>query len=309
MDNQTDGQSPLIEAPKGLLPDLTTWGIENPVALGVCLDTYENRTIIRDHKSRYVPVMTADGEPTNLIQVVTKEMKKARTLNRKDSLLTDPRSTNSDYLTGTMLLLEHDVDSLIPAWVLSATRQWQKIESERTRRGEDAPVYRPSIQGPPGRCRADTLTGDRCLSWHNGSVQYDGLCRIHLSSANRYGTSEHADPGIQTRARNRLMSASMAAVDKLEELMYKSESDAVKLKASTEILDRSGIRGGFEIDQKVEVQVRPPQEVLRERLARLEEAARRQAAIEAGTLIITEDENGEAVETIVVEEVKSEEKE
>jgi hypothetical protein len=55
----------------------------------------------------------------------------------------------------------------------------------------------------------------------------------------------------------------------LEQLMESAESEPVKLKAATEILDRAGIRGGVEIDAKVEVNERPAEEQIRERLMRL----------------------------------------
>jgi hypothetical protein len=51
--------------------------------------------------------------------------------------------------------------------------------------------------------------------------------------------------------------------------MESAESEPVKLKAATEILDRAGIRGGIEIDAKVDISVRPASELINERLARL----------------------------------------
>jgi hypothetical protein len=52
-------------------------------------------------------------------------------------------------------------------------------------------------------------------------------------------------------------------------MMESAESEQVKLKAATEILDRAGIRGGIEIEAKVEVSERPADDIIRERLARL----------------------------------------
>jgi hypothetical protein len=51
--------------------------------------------------------------------------------------------------------------------------------------------------------------------------------------------------------------------------MESAQSEPVRLKASTEILDRAGVRGGVELDVGVDVTVRSPHEVIKERLARL----------------------------------------
>jgi hypothetical protein len=51
--------------------------------------------------------------------------------------------------------------------------------------------------------------------------------------------------------------------------MESAQSEPVRLKASTEILDRAGVRGGVEIDVGMDVTVRNPHEIIRERLERL----------------------------------------
>jgi hypothetical protein len=48
-----------------------------------------------------------------------------------------------------------------------------------------------------------------------------------------------------------------------------AESEPVKLKAATEILDRAGVRGGVEIDTNVNIDVRPAAQIIAERLERL----------------------------------------
>jgi hypothetical protein len=55
--------------------------------------------------------------------------------------------------------------------------------------------------------------------------------------------------------------------------MENAESEPVKLKAATEILDRAGVRGGIEIDSTVNVDVRPAASVIAERLDRLAQGA------------------------------------
>ena len=72
------------------------------------------------------------------------------------------------------------------------------------------------------------------------------------------------------RARKKLVQSAPYAVDVLEELMQTATSEPVRLKASTEILDRAGVRGGLEVDANVSVtEARPATEIIAERLNRL----------------------------------------
>jgi hypothetical protein len=66
-----------------------------------------------------------------------------------------------------------------------------------------------------------------------------------------------------------LTQATPAAVDILEQLMDSAESEPVKLKAATEILDRAGVRAGFDINSDVTIDIRPAASVIQERLQRL----------------------------------------
>jgi hypothetical protein len=75
------------------------------------------------------------------------------------------------------------------------------------------------------------------------------------------------------RARQKLVQAAPYAVDMLEDLMENAESEPVKLKAATEILDRAGVRGGIEIDSTVNLDVRPAASVIAERMQRLAQGA------------------------------------
>jgi hypothetical protein len=73
----------------------------------------------------------------------------------------------------------------------------------------------------------------------------------------------------------------------LEDLMENAESEPVKLKAATEILDRAGVRGGIEIDSNVNIDVRPAASIIAERLNRLAAGAIEASAklAEAGLII------------------------
>ena len=71
--------------------------------------------------------------------------------------------------------------------------------------------------------------------------------------------------------------------------MESAQSEPVRLKASTEILDRAGVRGGVEIDVGVDVTVRSPHEIIKERLARLAAGAQHMLELEItkdGTYVI-----------------------
>jgi hypothetical protein len=119
----------------------------------------------------------------------------------------------------------------------------------------------------PHRCRHIKADGIRCMLWGSGRPKDDGLCRVHLRSL-KHKTSDDIE-----RAREKLMQAAPFAVDKLEELMEFAESEPVKLKAATEILDRAGVRGGVEIDTNINVDVRPAAQIIAERLERLSSGA------------------------------------
>jgi hypothetical protein len=86
--------------------------------------------------------------------------------------------------------------------------------------------------------------------------------------------------------------------------MQNAQSEPVKLKASTEILDRAGVRGGIEFDARLEVtDGRQPAQVVAERLQRLAAGAIQVAAkmAEAG-LEIPKDAESDIEDAEIVEE-------
>lgn len=242
-------------------PDLSMYGIEE-VDRGICQDSYENRSILRTHKLNWNNVYDENGQPTGLIQVLSPEMQQAKSLSSIDSrkvILVDDRDPNSDYLTEEALLIEEAADTLAPLWVIAQTRTWVRVREARKK----DPNVRPHLEGPPARCRFIKSDGVRCMLWYTGRKTDDGLCRTHLGSRHNNIT------GAVAKARERAYQAAPAAINILEQMMESAESEQVKLKAATEILDRAGIRGGVELDAKVEVNERPADDIIRERLARL----------------------------------------
>jgi hypothetical protein len=293
---------PQIEAPMGLLPDLSLWGIEE-VEPGVCEDSYVNRKLIRENQATWTMVYDTNGDPTNLIQVVTSEMKQRRLLTNKALLLVDQRDPDSDYITGERLVMETRADDMVPAWVTAASRKWLEIEDERERRGPQGKLFRPGVAGPPMRCRAKRMDGKRCQNWCGGLIINDGLCKTHIST--KANADDNFGSNIVQKARNRLINASLRAVEGLEELAEGAESEPVRLNAYKTILDRGGIREGFEIEQKVDVTVVSAEQIVRDRLAEIAKRAGQRIELEAAISMSPEptEENTEIiVDAVVVEE-------
>jgi hypothetical protein len=258
-----------IDEPVDLRPDLSTLGIEE-AEKGVCEDNYQNRAILRRAKLAWDPVYSTNGIPTGLIRARSKESTMERrllSLAEKRPIMVDSTSNNSDYLTGLDLLAEESADYLVPPWVIHSTRLYLKEQNEG---GPKSDKRKPLAQ--PHRCRQVKDDGIRCMLWSSGRPKDDGLCRIHLRST-QHKTSDDIE-----RARQKLVQAAPYAVDMLEDLMENAESEPVKLKAATEILDRAGIRGGVEIDTSVNIDVRPAAQVIAERLDRLAQGAIQAAA-------------------------------
>jgi hypothetical protein len=247
-----------VDTPTNLRPDLSVYGIEE-TDKGICQDTFENRSALRRARLNWIPVYAVNGVPTGLIQALSQEMQSKQrllSLEEKAPILADARNKNSDYLTGFDLLAEAESDNIVPPWVLGSTKVWAKEQNEGLKVGR-----KPSPL--PHRCKAIKDDGIRCQLWTGGRLQDDGLCRVHLGSLRNKPTDS------VERARDRLTQATPAAVDILEQLMDSAESEPVKLKAATEILDRAGVRAGFDISSDITVDVRPAASVIQERLQRL----------------------------------------
>lgn len=287
----------VIDEPLDLRPDLTLIGLEE-VDKGVCEDTFENRAILRRAKLNWDPVYSTNGIPTGLIRARSQQStieRRILSLSEKKPIMVDPDNRNSDYLTGLDLVAEEKTDYLVPPWVIGATRLWIKEQEEGGPRSEKRKPL-----ALPHRCRQIKDDTIRCMLWSSGRPNDDGLCRIHLRST-KHKTSDDIE-----RARTKLQQAAPYAVDMLEDLMENAESEPVKLKAATEILDRAGVRGGIEIDSTVNIDVRPAASIISERLNRLAsgaiEAAGKLAA--AGVRVETEED---MIEAEVVEDGGQEE--
>jgi hypothetical protein len=199
-------------------------------------------------------------------------------LAEKKPILVDPKNMNSDYLTGLDLVAESASDHIVPPWVIGATRMWINEQDNPIASEKRKPTAMPH------RCRQVKDDAIRCMLWSSGRLKDDGLCRVHLRHVKKNPSDD-----IE-RARKKLLQAAPYAVDVLEDLMNSAVSEPVRLKASTEILDRAGVRGGIELDGNINVtDGRPAAEIISERLGRLAQGAIHTAAVLATAGIEIED--------------------
>lgn len=300
LEEEIGDATPIIETPVNIRPDLAALGIIE-VERGVCEDTFENRAVLRSSQLGWDTVYASNGVPTGLIQARSKDMVTQRrilSLAEKKPILVDPKNMNSDYLTGLDLIAEAASDHLVPPWVVGATRMWVAEQDNPIVSEKRKPTAMPS------RCRQIKDDKIRCMLWTSGRIKDDGLCRVHLRHVKK-NPSEDIE-----RARKKLVQAAPYAVDVLEDLMSSAVSEPVRLKASTEILDRAGVRGGVELDGNITVtDARSAADIINERLNRLASGALAIAATlaEAGIQIETSDGSISDANVIEAEETGAEE--
>jgi len=261
----------ILEEGVNLRPDLASLGIIE-TERGVCEDTFENRSILRSNQLGWDTVYASNGVPTGLIMARSKDMAKQRrllSLAEKKPIMVNPGNINSDYLSGLDLIAEPASDNLVPTWVLGATKMWIAEQDNPIATEKRKPTALPT------RCTYMKDDGIRCMLWTSGRPKDSGMCRVHLRHVNKRPSDE-----IE-RARKKLVQSAPYAVDTLEELMQYAASEPVRLKASTEILDRAGVRGGIELDAMVTTGERPATDIISERLERL----RAGAVIIAGEIV------------------------
>lgn len=294
---EEEDDAPLLnDMPFDLRPMLDEIGIVE-VERGVCEDTYQNRLTLRNAKLGWSPLISTHGVPTGLLQVHSKDtamLVRMNSLAHRKPIMVSPKDLNSDYLTGMDLLGEKDSDYLCPPWVIGATKMWVRELTVPVQTDKKQPTALPH------RCNAVKSDGIRCMMWSSGRPKDGGFCRVHLR------TNAHRPGDDIERARKKLTQAAPYAVDMLESLMTEAVSEQVRLKASTEILDRAGVRGGIEIDATVTDTARPAKDIIAERLQKMADTAlhRAQAELAAGATEPPE----EPQDAEIVEPTDSEEK-
>lgn len=221
-----------------------------------------------------------------LLQVRPARERTLASFTHKRELLVDEADVNSDYLVGPSLLLwaaskTPDERSVVPGWVYSMTR---KHIHNYTAAGREAEIYDDAGDGTgihhwiPVRCTYVRSDGTRCWLWSTHPKRSPAHCKAHSG----VGRDPREIGRIVDSAKTQLVQAAPAAVASLEKLMMESESEPVRLKATTEILDRAGVRGGIEVDASVTVEHTDPAAQVRERLERLAGRLTRISPVEAG---------------------------
>lgn len=205
-----------------------------------------------------------DGTPNGLMRVWTPEETASRRTSvweDRKPIMVDPENIYSEYVSP----LDYPSDFPAPWWIKNATRQY----IGDVNRG----VAEAKRTWLPIRCKVVRHDNTRCWNWV--SRKNETRCKQHLG----WVADEHAQKARVAKAR--VMEASILAAETLEDLAYSASGEAVRLKASTEILDRAGVRGGTELEVTGEVEVTDPSGEVKERLDRL---AKRMAAAEAKEL-------------------------
>lgn len=234
--------------------ELEQLGFEE-VEPGLIEDTPENRSAIYALDGwTFNRVYDDDHNETGLIRPISPAQRAAIRESKHHiyrDMLVDPDDPWSDYRGPD----DWPMDAPAPMWVLERLRRWRKQDDEGVPVEDRKPF--------PIRCETIRFDGTRCWHWVGKPDDVVRYCSVHLRKAG-------ADPArIAAQVKARLMSMSPKMADGLERLAEHGETDAVKLKAMTEVLDRAGIRAGVDIDHKVEVEVHDTAGEVRERLARL----------------------------------------
>lgn len=169
--------------------------------------------------------------------------------------------------------------------------------------GSEIPLgWKPTATEPVPvvRCVQIKRDGDRCKNW---SLRGYTKCRKHAGPQYlmKDGNVQKYAEAVIEAARLRLIDSSDMALDTLLELAQPGTSEGIRLKAATEVLDRAGVRGGFEVKVEQNVNVSAGDEIAK----RLENLAKGAATVEqmrakaaAGLLDSEEDDivDGEVVD-------------
>lgn len=165
--------------------------------------------------------------------------------------------------------------------------------------------WKPSLRAPVPviRCTQIKKNGSRCGRW---SLRGYDKCIVHSGPGARMkdGNVQKYAEAVQEAARLRLLDDSDKALDLLHEFITQpGTSEQIRLKAATEVLDRAGIRGGFDVKVDVEVTQNPSEEV-RTRLAELAKGAKTVEDMKARALAEAEAERAEAEQIVDAEVVE-----
>lgn len=144
---------------------------------------------------------------------------------------------------------------------------------------------------PVVRCVQIKKDGLRCNRW---SIRGYTKCFVHSGRGSLENVNKYAAEIIEA-GRLRLIDETDAAIDTLHFLMEPGTGEGIRLKAATEVLDRAGIRGGYEVDVAVE-EVGSPVDELKKRILELKKGAEARQRMQEGTYDDEDVVEGEVLE-------------
>lgn len=156
-----------------------------------------------------------------------------------------------------------------------ATTTKTQVARTAEAQGSNIPLgWKPTAAEPVPVVRCVTIrsNGERCKRW---SLRGYDRCYKHAGNGGFKHVEKYAEAVVEA-ARLRLVGNTDMAVDVLEDLMQPGTAEGVRLKAATEVLDRSGVRGGYEVQIDADVKVSPADEIQK----RLDKLAQGAAAVE-----------------------------
>lgn len=240
-------------------PGLATWGIEE-VEPNVCEDTFENRQRLIHAKVPFK--ILAPGLIETDFQDYDELNGHHRSMyERRSPVLSDKDDAWSDFIP--FLDYPFDFMETAPAWIQRHKNKYLDAVASGT------PEHKLPLL--PNRCKRLRADNSRCWQWEWPVAQAEGFCRNHSSYASFHAGEQMAK--MTDASRMRLSQLQGPALEALEDLILNSTVPHVRLKAATEVLDRTGIRAGSDItiSGTVTHEAIDPAQAVRDRLNSLAE--------------------------------------
>lgn len=149
---------------------------------------------------------------------------------------------------------DYDETPIQPAFKFPSAEGWTGVD----------PDWKPTVKRPVPtfRCYFIKPDGGQCKKFALAGTGLNGtnpVCMIH--GGRLPSVRAHAE-GVKDAVRMRLVDNSHLALDSILDLITNPGTPAaVRLKASTEVLDRAGIRAGVEVSVELEVRTAPSEEI------------------------------------------------
>jgi len=231
--------------------ELERYGFEE-IEPYVVVDSSENRKRIRSLEGDWFweHVRDETHAPTGLIRVLTPSQMLARrdtVYERRKDILVDPENAWSDYVEPD----DYPMDADVPYFIKERLSKWKRAAANGIPEEERQPF--------PRRCETIRHDETRCWNWASNPDKLP-RCKWHAGWVAEERTK------LAQYAKQRLLEMTPDAVDRLEWYAHNAEGEAVGLKATTEILDRAGVRSGFELEVSGEVEVKNQADEVRSKL-------------------------------------------